>query len=129
MNSYDVVIIGGGPAGCSAAIHLAGQGWRIALIEAKRYPHHKVCGEFLCPECGILLERLGLTAAIQAHHPICIDTVCISAPDGTCWEARLPAPALGLSRYVLDAAMVERARTVGAEVYEGTTVTGISGNL
>src|SRR5947208_2639225 len=109
MSAYDALIIGGGPAGCSAAITLAQNGWRIGLIEAKHYPHHKVCGEFLSPECGILLERLGLTSAIHAHCPISIDAVCITAPDGTSWEARLPAPALGISRYAFDAMMADRA--------------------
>lgn len=129
MSGYDALIIGGGPAGCSAAITLAQNGWRVGLIEAKHYPHHKVCGEFLSPECGILLERLGLTSAIHAHCPISIDTVCITAPDGTCWEAHLPAPALGISRYAFDAVMAERARAVGVDICEGTTTSAITGTL
>src|SRR3954453_1958185 len=64
MNSssdiYDVVIAGGGPAGASAAIHLALQGARVLLAEQKRFPRPKLCGEFISPECLDHFERLGV---------------------------------------------------------------------
>lgn len=129
MSGYDAVIIGGGPAGCSAAITLAQQGRSVALLEAKHYPHHKVCGEFLSPECGILLEQLGLTQAICDHQPVLIEHTRITAPDGTCWDARLPHAALGLTRYALDAAMAAQVRALDVHVSEVTTATGIEGNL
>ena len=67
--AFDVVVIGGGVAGCSAAITLAQQGTRVALVEAKAYPHHKVCGEVLSPGCVPMLERLGVLEAIRALNP------------------------------------------------------------
>src|SRR5690348_10440783 len=101
-DTFDVAVIGGGVAGCAAAIHLARQGQRVVLCEAKSYPHHKVCGEFLSPECASMLNKLGLTEAIQAVKPSSIHTVAIITPDGTCWETELPGTALGISRYTLD---------------------------
>ena len=61
---FDVAVIGGGVAGCAAAIQLAQKNLRVVLCEAKSYPHHKVCGEFLSPECTRLLDSLGLTTAM-----------------------------------------------------------------
>jgi len=126
---FDAAVVGGGPAGCSAAIRLAERGARVVLFEAKIYPHPKVCGEFLSPECLFLLDRLGLLSALRALKPVPIQRVELTAPDGTTWESSLPGMAWGISREALDAAMAARAREVGVTVLEGTTVTDIDGDL
>ncbi len=126
---YDVAVAGGGPAGCSAAIHLAQAGARVALLEARAYPHDKLCGEFLSPECAGLLDGLGLTAALRGLGPAAIDTACLTAADGTIWETRLPGPAWGLTRRALDQALAQRAQAVGVDVRTGATVTRIDGGL
>src|SRR5215813_9010254 len=114
---FDVAIIGGGVAGCAAAIQLARQGQRVILCEARSYPHHKVCGEFLSPECASMLDELGLPEAIQAVKPAAIQTVAIIAPDGTCWETDLPGAAIGISRYTLDHLMATQAQACGVEFH------------
>jgi len=126
---FDVAIIGGGLAGCAAAIHLAGQNQRVVLCEAKTYPHHKVCGEFMSPECGVLLDELGLTTALQAAQPASIQRVAIIAPNGTTWESKLPGAALGISRYTLDHLMAERARACGVDFRDLTTVMQVQGDF
>ena len=126
---HDVAIIGGGPAGCSAAITLAGSGAGVILLEAKTYPHHKVCGEFLSPECGAALDALGATPLLRARGPARFETVRITAPDGTARQLRLPGIALGISRSALDETLAQRARHAGVEVREGTRVTAVDGNL
>lgn len=128
MTSYDAAIIGGGLAGCSAAITLAQLGAHVILLEAKTYPHHKVCGEFLSPECHYFFDQLGLTSTLEALKPTRINTVFISSIAAT-WEAKLPGSAWGLSRYAFDAALVGQARTLGVNVREATTVTVLSGSL
>jgi menaquinone-9 beta-reductase len=127
--TYDAAVIGGGLAGCSAAIHLARQGARVALFEAKTYPHHKVCGEFLSPECLSLLDELGAMPAIQEAAPRSIHTVHISAPDGTAWKTELPGVALGLSRYRLDHLLAQTAQVCDVALFESTTVNNLEGNL
>jgi menaquinone-9 beta-reductase len=126
---WDAAVIGGGPAGCSAAISLAQKGLRVIMLEAKTYPHDKMCGEFLSPECSGLLSRLGVEEKIARLHPAAISKVAFSAPDGTSWETVFPQKALGISRKTLDAALAEHAQQVGVNVCEATEVSCISGNL
>ncbi len=129
MTGYDAAIVGGGPAGCSAAITLAESGARVVLFEAKSYPHHKVCGEFLSPECSAVLDRLGVMPMLRACGPVLIETVRITAPDGAAWQTRFPGTAIGISRSALDATLAERAGRVGVDVCEASTVTAIVGSL
>ena len=126
---FDVAIAGGGPAGCSAAISLAVRGARVVLLEARAYPHDKLCGEFLSPECGALLGALGLAPALRALAPVAINTVRISAPAGAMWEHALPGQAWGLTRQALDQALALRAEAAGATVRAGEAVTAIEGSL
>jgi flavin-dependent dehydrogenase len=126
---YDVAVIGGGPAGCSAAVRLAGSGYRVVLFEARTYPHDKMCGEFLSPECSGLLEDLGAAGQLAALNPAPIRSARLTAPGGAAWEAHLSGTAWGLSRRALDAALAERAVQVGVDVREGTRVAGVAGRL
>ncbi len=126
--TYDVAVIGGGLAGPTAAITLARQGARVALYEAKTYPHHKVCGEFLSPECAEVLDDLGVTPTLPKNLPT-MTFATLTTPSGAVWQSDLPAPALGLSRYALDAALADRMRAVGVDLFERATVTRIDGTL
>ncbi|HEV2835947.1 MAG TPA: NAD(P)/FAD-dependent oxidoreductase [Pyrinomonadaceae bacterium] len=125
---YDVVIAGAGPAGSSAAIHLARNGFKVLLVEQKKFPRPKLCGEFISPECQDHFEKLGVARAI-----ICSDSARISE---TVFYSRrghhvtVPSSwfgdrmALGLSRAVMDDVLLRRAAEVGVEVVEGANVVG-----
>src|SRR5437867_3647584 len=60
MSDADVIIVGAGPAGCTAAALLAEHGMRVLLLEEKRMPREKLCGEFVTPECFPTIKRLGV---------------------------------------------------------------------
>ncbi len=129
LGGFDAAVIGGGPAGCSAAIALARRGARVALFEAHTYPHDKLCGEFLSPECAGLLRALGLGDGLRQLGARPIGVVELTAPEGAAWETPLPGVAWGLTRRALDAALAERARAERVTVFEASAVNGVSGCL
>ena len=66
QTEFDAIIIGGGPAGSSAAILLARAGWSVALVEKQIFPRRKVCGECIAASNLPLLEALGIGVAFEA---------------------------------------------------------------
>lgn len=126
---YDAIVIGGGLAGCSAAIQMAEQGYRVLLLEKGTYPKHKLCGEFLSPEVQASFERLGVLQAVQAAGAHSIERTHLTAPNGASFRSPLPGTALGLSRYRLDHLLFEHACACGADGRDGTRVRAVSGSL
>lgn len=126
---YDVAVIGGGLAGCAAAIFLAERGHSVALIEKGTFPRHKLCGEFLSPEVQDSFRSLGLLEDVKAAGAHEMNRACITSPSGTTFRCNLPGTAIGLSRYILDEMLFERARSAGADAVDGTRVTDVSGSL
>ena len=61
-NDFDVVIVGAGPAGSTAAYYLAKGGLRIALLDKTDFPRDKTCGDGLSPRALAVLLHLGLFA-------------------------------------------------------------------
>src|SRR5215831_180983 len=127
-NTYDVIIAGGGPAGSSAAIHLAGSGARVLLVEQKKFPRPKLCGEFISPECAQHFERLGVTDQMCDAHPAALSTTVFYSRRGK--NVRVPSSwfgasgiALGLSRAEMDERLLRHAAGAGACILEGTQAT------
>ena len=127
--SYDVIIAGGGPAGSSAAIHLATRNFSVLLLEKGKFPRPKLCGEFISPECIQHFEKLGVAIQMQSSHPALIKETIFFSRRGR--KTVVPsnwfggAAALGLSRASMDDNLLSRARTVGVDVVDETTVTRV----
>jgi flavin-dependent dehydrogenase len=127
VESYDVVIAGGGPAGASAAIHLCLGGARVLLAEQKRFPREKLCGEFISPECLGHFERLGVAEQMSiAGGAELTETVFYSergrktSVPSAWFNREQKGAALGLSRREMDARLLLRAREAGVTVLEET---------
>ena len=126
-NNYDVVIVGAGPAGSSVAIRLAKAGRKVLLVEQKKFPREKLCGEFISPECIEHFHELGVSAEIDLAGPPSLSTTIFYSRNGRAlpirneWLGSSNTVAIGISRSRLDELLVQRARTAGAEVWEETT--------
>ena len=118
-----VLIAGGGVAGAAAACLL---GPECVLIEREAAAHDKICGEFISAEAEPYLRRLGLDLA--ALGAVRVGSVRLI--HGTKVAAsRLPFPAFGLSRRLLDAALLDRAAALGAEVIRGCGVRSLADGI
>lgn len=111
-----VLVVGGGVAGGAAACLL---GSRAVLIERETGPHHKVCGEFVSWEAQDALRALGLDLDALGGAPIPGVRLLHGARAVT---VPLPRPGLGLSRQLLDEALLAAATARGATVLRGRTV-------
>ena len=115
----EVLILGGGVAGCAASIALARKGRSVTLIEREPTPRHKVCGEFLSGEALDDLHLLGIDVASLGAVPI--DYVRLAAAKRAA-EAALPFPAASLTRKALDTALLAEAVAAGVRIERGRSV-------
>jgi len=124
---YDLIVIGGGPAGTSVAILAARSGASVLLLERGRFPRHKVCGEFVSAES---LELLSSLLDLQ-HATLLGDAVRIPQArlflDGTILCTPVSPPAASITRLDFDAALWDSAANVGVEARQQTTVQSIVG--
>ncbi|MEB8329007.1 NAD(P)/FAD-dependent oxidoreductase [Flavobacteriaceae bacterium KMM 6897] len=123
MVDYDVMIIGGGLAGLTSALHLRKNGHSVLVLEKQPYPHHKVCGEYVSNEVLPYLESLDISfSEYQVAH---IDTLQFSLVNGRAITTKLPLGGTGISRYAFDDLLFRKAQSQGVDfVFE--SVNGIS---
>ncbi|MFD2552414.1 NAD(P)/FAD-dependent oxidoreductase [Bizionia sediminis] len=121
--SFSVIIIGGGLAGLTAAIHLSNAGVKVLLIEKNKFPKHKVCGEYISNEVLPYLTFLNIDVfALGAHK---IDMLQLSTSKNKQIKAALPLGGFGISRFTLDHALAKKATNSGVELIKDT-VTNIT---
>lgn len=125
---YDLIVVGGGPAGTSAAISSARHGAKVALFESARFPRHKVCGEFVSAESLDLLETLLNAEDKQLlHESVRIPQARIFVDDRTI-ETTVGSPAASIARIDLDVALWRSAQNCGVDARQQTIVRAIEGS-
>lgn len=129
---YDVIVIGGGPSGTTAATLIAQKGHRVALFERDHFPRFHI-GESLIPQTYWVLERLNMLPKMKGSHFVkkysvqfVTDKGKLSEPFYFCdhrpheasqtWQVR---------RSEFDNLMLENAKEHGVEVFEGARVTDV----
>ena len=123
----DVVVVGAGPAGATAATVLARAGRSVVVIDRAVFPRDKCCGDGLTTLALRELEVLGLQPKMVPNWKT-VDAAWLRSPSGR--EVCLPLPADGIfaattPRRELDAALVDIAEDAGAEVLQGHSLDGI----
>jgi flavin-dependent dehydrogenase len=127
---YDVLIIGAGPAGSSAASLLAAQGHRVLVLEREKFPRYHI-GESLIPFCYGPLERLGLIPKMRASCFQKKYSVQFVQPNGKAsqpfyffnrYDRDTIATTWQVLRSEFDLMLLQHAREKGAEVLEEITV-------
>jgi flavin-dependent dehydrogenase len=129
---YDALVIGGGPAGSTAARMLARAGWSVALVEKKPFPRRKVCGEFISATSLPLLQAAGLSGAFAAAAGPEVRRVAIFAGARQI-AAEMPramndAGAWGraLGRETLDVLLMQAATRAGAQLWQPFSVASVA---
>jgi menaquinone-9 beta-reductase len=123
---YDLIVIGAGPAGSSAAITTAKSGFKVLQLEKARFPRHKVCGEF------VSAESLELLATLLAPEYAKLLSEAIRIPqsriflDGRILQAEISPAAASIARFDMDSALWRSAQQMGVEAREQITVQKIS---
>lgn len=123
--TYDLAVIGGGPAGASAAILAARYGARVLLLEKGNYPRQKVCGEFVSAESLHLLSSLlGDVSEVLEKAPR-LSRARLFIQDKSLAVPVEPAAA-SIPRVDLDAALWKSALNAGVDARDNQTVQRIS---
>ena len=131
----EVIIVGGGPAGSTAAFFLARAGCDVLLVDRARFPRDKPCSEYLSPQASRLLHEMGVLESLERGPSARLTGMRVHAPDGTSFLGSFRAATgyrafrdygLAIRRPILDTALLTRAEDIGARVRTGVDVRDLS---
>jgi len=122
---YDVVVVGAGPAGAAAAVLLARKEHRVALIDAKSYPHSGPCLSWFSAGAASMLQELGVPIGPLLDHAI--GKVTFHNADFT--KSATPnfqqTPGYLALRHEVENALVTTAVNAGVRLFDGVAVAGV----
>jgi menaquinone-9 beta-reductase len=127
--TYDVAIVGGGPAGSTCAAFCAGHGLRAIVLEREKFPREKVCGDCINPSCWPVLRRLGVDQKVRVSLHAALDCVEFINRQGERLRAELPSgetAEIAIKRGLFDFILLENAQERGAEIRDGTVLHAIA---
>ena len=121
MPDHDVLVVGGGPAGASCAYWLAEAGHDVLLLEKKRYPREKTCGDGLTPRSVRQLHDMGLAETLTEFHRFeGLRSIAFGRTLELAWPSHPDYPSFGyvITRKDLDHLVAERAVKAGATLWQ-----------
>jgi len=116
----NVSIIGGGLAGLTTGLQLARAGINVLLFEKKKYPFHRVCGEYISLETEGFLKSLLIYPG--KFNPPIIKRLQLTSVNGKSAVLPLDMGGFGISRYSFDHFLFDRAKAEGVAIYEDCEV-------
>ncbi len=119
-----ITIVGGGLAGLTLGIGLRQRGVPVTIHEAGHYPRHRVCGEFISGRGQATLARLGLRELLDQAGAVRARTTAFFSTTQSTAPRPLPAAAICLSRFALDAALAKKFYELGGELPAGKRFSG-----
>jgi menaquinone-9 beta-reductase len=134
MPDAQVIVVGGGPAGSSAAYFMARAGLDVLLLDRARFPRDKPCSEYMSPQASRILEEMGALDAVESSGAAQLTGIRVHAPNGATIHGEFIARhgyrgfrdrGLAVRRTILDAILLERARDAGVRIEEGVRVTDV----
>jgi len=125
---FDVVIVGGGPAGSATGCFLAREGVRVAIVDQAAFPRDKACGDLLCRVSIEVLEGMGLSEFLARSTRHTSWPAKQELPNGKVLPFTIRTVVDGERRWTsvprreLDAALLAHAQAAGATVIERAKV-------
>ena len=116
--SFEIGIIGGGPAGSTAASYLTDYGFDVCLFEKKTFPRETLCGEFLSAEVVHYLKELDLFEEFISLKPNKISSFRFFNSSGKSVSSKLNFEAYGLSRSLFDNLLLCNAKRKGVTIFQ-----------
>jgi len=123
MEITDVVVVGAGPAGSSAAYFLAKRGLDVILLEKNELPRDKTCGDGLGPRSIEMLKKMDLDDWLRRKGYYRCDRVRLFSNNGSYFEAKIPSEDTPSPHFIiaprrdLDHKLVEAVSDAGAKVF------------
>ncbi len=115
---YDVVVIGGGPAGATASLQLARAGYSVCLVERRRFPRETLCGEFLSHEVIGIIRNLGIESELLLLGPARITRFTLCPDRGPMFSEPLGFTGYGMKRGAFDQLLLSTAEKNGVKVLQ-----------
>jgi len=128
-STFDLAVIGAGPAGSATAITAARLGAKVVLVEAGQFPRHKVCGEYVSAESlhivHDLLRDTPEAERVLAAAPVIGETRLWFR--GRCVRAAIDPPGISIPRYDLDCLLWRAAQRAGVCAFDNCEVGSVEG--
>jgi hypothetical protein len=121
-DNFEIGIIGGGPAGSTAASYLSDYGFNVCLFEKKSFPRETLCGEFLSAEVIYFIKQLNLYDEFISLHPNKIKSFRFFINSGKSISNKFNFDAYGLSRSLFDNLLLCNAKIKGSTIFQPTEV-------
>ena len=136
VETYDLIIVGGGPAGATAALYAHRQGLKCLLVDKERFPRDKICGDAISGKSVAILHELGLVDEVRTLPGAPVGHIVFGSPNHTTASIpldryplndlitgnTLPMEGFVIRREVFDHFLFEKAREVCADCYEDFSV-------